>query len=720
MALTSLSPTMEAALQQFRDKRTFDGFRRSTIEALVKRELVTPTKTGYALVQTQQAVSESMGNPRSFSARWYDSHSISPTLDIGQPDYLFWDRAAQGKAQGLEIAGLFIKPLASKKAAWVMGIPPKLRTGDAYTDDELNKWWQKQHSNILSGYEAAVKKGDSFLVVNPDLSVTVVPANVVRELVDDQDYSKIVGWRITEVYPHPDSVADVMRIIDEYTAQKRVRTTSKSNQIGQTKTYPNLLGMVQVIHIANNRNEDERYGHAEAEPLLAALHYYGVLFDAGAAGNIHQGRPTPVIEQMGSADNMTAFWGQFGKQRTHTLSDGTTETEDYIEFHSDRLMTLGDTATFKYAQPGAFLGETEKILGLIYYIIVEYSEMPEFTWGNAIQGSKASAETQMPPFTKWVEKEQGRAEDWVIEAAEVARAYLALTDSKIKTDGEISAKWQPLTTQDDRLTLDAIKLGLEQQLLDDETALALMPLDIENPREVLDKLKVQLEDEAAEYDRRQEALINRAAPTEDDDPTTEEDPETDDEEVNESIVSAALKVIREQEHTGVMVGFFLNGQGKRLYQLATRAGLEDVTPSEDMHLTLAFLGDMNEMSQDAEKLVEALTQFAEQQQPISGWLGGVGRFNTDQGDGTTPVYATFDSPDLPTFRQALVDVLEAEGITVSRDHGFIPHITLAYLDKDETMPNIDLPTSELTFSKLILAWGDDRREIELKGEPVTV
>jgi 2'-5' RNA ligase len=713
----ALSPTMEAALTHFQQNSNFKGFRRTTVEALVKRNLIQQSENGYTL-SPSAPVAESIGNPRPYHVRWYDQYSTVPTYDIGQADYEFWDKASQGKAKGLELAGLFLKPLASKKAAWVLGIPPKFRTGHAYTDDELNKWWQQRHADILRGYEAAVKKADSFLIINSDMSVTVVPANVVREMVDEQDFSQVIGWRVSEVYPHPDNSADVMKITDAYTAQKRVRVKERG-AVKQTKTYPNLLQRVPVIHIANNLGEDERYGHAEGEALIAALHRYGEVFDAGIVGNIHQGRPTPVIEKMGSAENVDAFWGRFGKRHTHTLPDGTTEVERYLEFSSGDLMTLGETAEFKYAQPGAFIGETEKILGLIYYLVIEHTEIPEFVWGNAIGASKASADAQLPPFTKWIEKEQGRVEKWVIETARVALSYLALVDSRIKVTDEIMTKWQPLTSKDNRLTLDAVKLGLEQQLLDDETALALMPLDIENPREVLDKLKKQLEEEAAEFERRQEALFAQR-PDAGDERSEEETPADEDTETAEveEIVSQALRVIQEQR-TGVMVGFFLNGQGKRLYRLATRAGLENVTPAEDMHITLAFLGDMNDMGQDADYMVEVLTTFAEQQPPISGWIGGVGRFNTDQGDGTTPVYATFDSPDLPAFRQALVEALEAEGITISRDHGFIPHITLSYLDKEEALPNIDLPATELTFSKLILAWGDDRREIELKGEPVT-
>jgi len=72
----------------------------------------------------------------------------------------------------------------------------------------LNGWWAKWHSDILRAYEEALNLGDCYLVVNADLSVTVVPPHVVDPLLDST--GEVVGWRITETIPigratHPSS-----------------------------------------------------------------------------------------------------------------------------------------------------------------------------------------------------------------------------------------------------------------------------------------------------------------------------------------------------------------------------------------------------------------------------------------------------------------------------------------------------------------------------------
>ena len=51
-------------------------------------------------------------------------NGYAPTKDFSTADYRYWDSARRGKARGLEISGLLLKPLASKVAAWVLGSAP--------------------------------------------------------------------------------------------------------------------------------------------------------------------------------------------------------------------------------------------------------------------------------------------------------------------------------------------------------------------------------------------------------------------------------------------------------------------------------------------------------------------------------------------------------------------------------------------------------------------
>jgi 2'-5' RNA ligase len=136
--------------------------------------------------------------------------------------------------------------------------------------------------------------------------------------------------------------------------------------------------------------------------------------------------------------------------------------------------------------------------------------------------------------------------------------------------------------------------------------------------------------------------------------------------------------------------------------LAVPGGL---APGE-LHLTLAYLGKVNEIA--PEKLAEAkgyLAAYTKTKPQIAGVINGLGHFfNEEPG----AFYASFDSPALPGFRQALVKGLIGIGLPVSQEHGFTPHITLGYLDTGEEAPLEALEPVEVTFEALAFVIGEER------------
>lgn len=102
---------------------------------------------------------------------------------------------------------------------------------------------------------------------------------------------------------------------------------------------------------------------------------------------------------------------------------------------------------------------------------------------------------------------------------------------------------------------------------------------------------------------------------------------------------------------------------------------------DELHITLAFLGDSRTI--DKKKVRSAIQSFALMQRPIKGRLQGQARF---VGAGDTDVHvALYDSPDMPELYMRLLFCLDNAGVVYSREHGFIPHMTLAYIKKDDEL-----------------------------------
>jgi len=159
--------------------------------------------------------------------------------------------------------------------------------------------------------------------------------------------------------------------------------------------------------------------------------------------------------------------------------------------------------------------------------------------------------------------------------------------------------------------------------------------------------------------------------------------------------------------TGVMIAFMLPPEAADL--LAWKR--PDAEKPEDLHITLAYLGDTTKLEYSEKAMLDCLSRFVSQVAPVSGNVNGYGRFAGEHG--VSPVYANFDAPGLPDFRQKLVTYLAYDGIEVVSNHGYTPHITLAYIPQNDPTPTLNIPDLNITFGEVVLAWGNNRTAIPL-------
>jgi hypothetical protein len=489
-----------------------------------------------------QRISELLGQGArhvvSFLWRWR-RHSLTPTRDLNQVDYEFYDRARRGMEAGLEISGLFLKPLASKIAAWTMGkplsfkanpTPPRTQGGNFEASEvAINDWWSKNHADILKTLEESVSLGDCYVVVNPDLSASVVAPDVVTPIVDENDFSRQLGWRITQRYPHPIETGRSMLIIDDYTATERVRTISMDGKPDDVQRYRNLIGIVPVIHVPNNKGVNEMFGHPECEPLVISkngvLHRYGEVLDAALDGNVKQGRPVPTFE-LNDTNALQKFYEQYATTESEEDPEtGETVQKTYLDFTSDDVVAL--VGKFKFESPGSFAKDTEILLGLLFYMLLQHTEIPEFIWGNAIASSKASAESQLPPFVKWIEKKRGQVSKWVMELVTVVNRLQALTMPGVQVV-DFSIQWDSLTEDDGKLRFEIVKWALAEGLITKARALELAPaLEIDDPagevEAAQDEQDQQHEEDEQRFMDQRAAMVQQSGGESDTDPLEGED-----------------------------------------------------------------------------------------------------------------------------------------------------------------------------------------------------
>jgi 2'-5' RNA ligase len=150
-------------------------------------------------------------------------------------------------------------------------------------------------------------------------------------------------------------------------------------------------------------------------------------------------------------------------------------------------------------------------------------------------------------------------------------------------------------------------------------------------------------------------------------------------------------------------------------EIGQQIALPDGEAVEDLHLMLAYLGDVTALQIDLALLAAALQTWASAQAPLAGRIAGCGRFDAPEGE-PIPLIALPDIPGLPEARQSLVQCLQMLGIDANGEHGYTPHITLKYQDASLPMPAFEVPHLDLFFDSICLAIGKQRTFFPLLGQ----
>jgi len=164
--------------------------------------------------------------------------------------------------------------------------------------------------------------------------------------------------------------------------------------------------------------------------------------------------------------------------------------------------------------------------------------------------------------------------------------------------------------------------------------------------------------------------------------------------------------IRVESPTGVMVGWFLPEH------LADRYKVDG--GETDLHVTAVFLGDMADLTVEQTRILTGVVAEVASQTPAPfGVIDGTGTFENDD---ETVWFAVPHIPGLVEFRERLVEALTGAGFELQGYHadgGWVPHITLGFLDPGETPPAVAVPRSEpFLVSSITVAVGGTRFDVE--------
>ncbi|MCX4677616.1 2'-5' RNA ligase family protein [Streptomyces sp. NBC_01433] len=167
-----------------------------------------------------------------------------------------------------------------------------------------------------------------------------------------------------------------------------------------------------------------------------------------------------------------------------------------------------------------------------------------------------------------------------------------------------------------------------------------------------------------------------------------------------------VKGAEQQTGRGAMVALYVPAG------IAGKIAHHDGTAPHDLHVTLAYLGDADQLPGHPDDLADIVAAVLNGASPLTGRIGGIGRF-PDTGDGE-PVFVPVDVPGLSELRERVVGTLARSPLSeaLRTDHGFTPHITLGYGLPADTPAVPPLPVA---FDTVHVVRGRDAIPIRLAG-----
>lgn len=162
-------------------------------------------------------------------------------------------------------------------------------------------------------------------------------------------------------------------------------------------------------------------------------------------------------------------------------------------------------------------------------------------------------------------------------------------------------------------------------------------------------------------------------------------------------------------HQGAMVALMLSPE--QCDMVRQMAPVDYV--GECDHVTLMYIGDdASKYEEQKNFIAKMIADTANYFKPLQGKINGYGRFAGD--NESYPLYLNYDSPQLPKLRKQLRGFIEA--LTQEKyDHGFTPHLTIAYLPQGEEMPQLDVEDTPMQFDAISLIWAGERLDFPLQG-----
>lgn len=457
------------------------------------------------------------------------------TFDVSRTSYalaraIFYANTYADKKTGITygadylLGAPFGKPIVNISAGFAIGSPVRILESDTKTDEEIksgttnknntdpnaaeitvkpvnptianvNQWLEENRNLLFLLSRNSFRDGDSFVVMDDDGTTTEIPPEDIDIITNPNNPQLIDGYDIWSSFPDPNKQgAENITYVDEIrrTYRRRMQVDKTGNRVevvGTLNDYRNAIDggleerQLPVVHFANEKEGRMLYGISEFQNLYFLMANYHAVLAAAIKGNIYNSTAVPVIQ---GVKNMNQFLTQNFTQD----ADG----KYILNWDSQKMLVVGDGGSVQILQADGTAADAQTLLNILFWLISQSSETPEFAFGTAVASSKASVSEQTPMLIKKAIRKQGQLEEPIRRLIDLYIERMSRLDSEnYVADTQYTIDMPDILDEDLNINIQIVNALLEKGIITEETAMTMLNIGkyVKNLDEELKKAHAQ-------------------------------------------------------------------------------------------------------------------------------------------------------------------------------------------------------------------------------------
>lgn len=456
------------------------------------------------------------------ATNWMNKIYNIESIDYSKTDYaltkaIYYASVVKGsdgrlKGKNMQLAAVFGKPIVNAAASFAFSQNPIVKvTGVNGSNDKdgikaaqsfIEDWLAKNSSKVFDLARWSLRDGDHYVRLNEKLQAVLIPADRTEINVDPISgdiTSYTVSVRVknknnrfdkyVSTYEKGKSVK-IMKYEDENDKGTEVtpaKTTETTVKADATETTDTASIPLEIVGFHNEKESGQLYGNSEYQNVYYHMANYHEVLEKAIKNNLFNSTSIPYVKGIDDAEKFLRSYGKLQNDGKYKLV-----------WDANNILFGGEKFEIKTVQGVLNAEDADKLLNLLFWLICQGSETPEFVMGTALQSSKASVSEQMPVMIRKAMRKQTEYKEYYHELFELVFYKARKMGESVPEKVEFTVTFPSILDDDLKLNIEIVKTLSEEGIISDHTKMILLSM-----QQKVDDVDAEIKIARAEGEERQ-------------------------------------------------------------------------------------------------------------------------------------------------------------------------------------------------------------------------